>query len=118
MARGVISDEVDTSRNRKMGARLDAKRNFGGYRVNQDLTRYNYLAKRGPFCCIDGGGVKVMKWTASICILLAALWAVPVRSQQPVDVTIVQLIANREKFDGQLIRVIGFLQIAFEGNVL
>ena len=34
------------------------------------------------------------------------------------DVTLVQLIANPEKFDGKLIRVIGFLRLEFEGNVL
>jgi hypothetical protein len=30
----------------------------------------------------------------------------------------VQLIANPQKFDGKLIRVIGFLRLEFEGNVL
>lgn len=39
-------------------------------------------------------------------------------TQEPTDVTLVQLIANPEKFDGRLIRVIGFLRLAFEGNVL
>jgi len=39
-------------------------------------------------------------------------------SVKPVDVTLVQLIASPERFDGKLIRVIGFLEITFEGNVL
>ncbi len=59
-----------------------------------------------------------MRLTASICILVAALFVVPVKAEQPTNVTLVQLIANPEKFDGKLIRVIGFLEIEFEGNVL
>ena len=59
-----------------------------------------------------------MRLTASICILVAALFVVPVKAEQPINVTLVQLIANPEKFDGKLIRVIGFLEIEFEGNVL
>lgn len=37
---------------------------------------------------------------------------------EPQRVTLVQLIANPEKFDGKLVRVIGFLCLRFEGNVL
>ncbi len=59
-----------------------------------------------------------MRLAASICILVAALFVVPVKAEQPINVTLVQLIANPEKFDGKLIRVIGFLEIEFEGNVL
>jgi len=36
----------------------------------------------------------------------------------PTNVTVVQLIATPEKFDGKLIRVIGFLRLEFEGDVL
>lgn len=42
----------------------------------------------------------------------------PIKGEEPVDVTMVQLIANSEKFDGRLVRVIGFLRLEFEGNVL
>jgi hypothetical protein len=42
----------------------------------------------------------------------------PIQAQEPTDVTLVRLIANPEKFDGKLIRVIGFLRLEFEGNVL
>jgi hypothetical protein len=59
-----------------------------------------------------------MRLTASICILVAALFVAPVKAEQPMNVTLVQLIANPEKFDGKLIRVIGFLEIEFEANVL
>ncbi len=59
-----------------------------------------------------------MKVIGTVCLLLASLFAVRVRAAEPVDVTLVQLIANPEKFDGKSIRVIGFLRLEFEGNVL
>jgi len=40
------------------------------------------------------------------------------QAQEPTDVTLVQLIANPEKFDGRMIKVIGFFRFAFEGTVL
>ena len=42
----------------------------------------------------------------------------PIEAEKPVHVTLVRLIANPEKFDGKLVRVIGFLRLEFEGNVL
>ena len=59
-----------------------------------------------------------MKLMASIVVLLTIPFAVPIKAEEPVDVTMVQLIANPEKFDGKLVRVIGFLRLEFEGNVL
>jgi hypothetical protein len=58
-----------------------------------------------------------MKLLAVICLITALLVA-PIQAQEPTNVTLVQLIANPEKFDGKLIRVIGFLRLEFEGNVL
>jgi hypothetical protein len=58
-----------------------------------------------------------MKLVAVVCII-ATLLVAPIQAQQPTDVTLVQLIANPEKFDGRLVRVIGFLRLEFEGNVL
>jgi hypothetical protein len=37
---------------------------------------------------------------------------------EPIDVSMVQLIATPERFDGKPIRVIGFLHLEFEGNAL
>jgi hypothetical protein len=54
---------------------------------------------------------------AFVC-LASTLLAAPLAAQQPINVPIVQLIATPEKFDGKLIRVIGFLRLEFEGNVL
>jgi len=58
-----------------------------------------------------------MKLVALAC-LTATLLLAPIQAQEPTDVTLVRLIANPEKFDGKLIRVIGFLRLEFEGNVL
>jgi hypothetical protein len=49
---------------------------------------------------------------------IAILLVAPMKAEEPADVTLVQLIANADKFDGKLIRVIGFLRLEFEGNVL
>jgi hypothetical protein len=46
------------------------------------------------------------------------LFAARRSARQPHDVTMVQLIANPDSFDGEFIRVIGFLRLQFEGNVL
>jgi hypothetical protein len=59
-----------------------------------------------------------MKLIASVFVIFISLLAVPIKAEEPVDVTLVQLIANPEKFDGKLVRVIGFLRLEFEGNVL
>jgi hypothetical protein len=46
------------------------------------------------------------------------VFEVTMSAPEPANVTLVQLIANPEKFDGKLVRVIGFLRLEFEGNVL
>ena len=58
--------------------------------------------------------VKLIFLVCAIAVLLVA----PMKAEEPTDVTLVQLIANADKFDGRLIRVIGFLRLEFEGNVL
>jgi len=58
-----------------------------------------------------------MKLIVLVCIVTFLLVA-PIQAQEPTDVTLIQLIANPEKFDRRLIRVIGFLRLEFEGNVL
>jgi hypothetical protein len=59
-----------------------------------------------------------MKLIASVFVIFITLFAVQIKAEEPIDVTLVQLIANPEKFDGKLVRVIGFLRLEFEGNVL
>jgi hypothetical protein len=69
--------------------------------------------------------MKSVRWTslkvkvsALVCILLLTAPVVPISAEEPVAVTMVQLIANPQKFDGKVIRVIGFLRLEFEGNAL
>jgi hypothetical protein len=59
-----------------------------------------------------------MKMIASVCLILASYFALPATAAAPERVTLVQLIADPQKFDGKLIRVIGFLRLEFEGDVL
>src|SRR5437899_3376183 len=58
-----------------------------------------------------------MKPLVLACVV-AALLVSPMEAQEPTDVTLVQLIANPDRFDDKLIRVIGFLRLEFEGDVL
>ena len=39
-------------------------------------------------------------------------------SEQPTSVSIIQLIANPEKYNGKRVRIIGFVRIEFEGNAI
>jgi hypothetical protein len=56
-----------------------------------------------------------MKMIASVCFILASYFAVPATAAEPENATLVQLIADPQKFDGKLIQVIGFLRLEFEG---
>jgi hypothetical protein len=58
--------------------------------------------------------MRIIALLGFIAILLTSV----AQAQEPKDVTLVQLIATPEKFDGKLVRVIGFLRLEFEGNVL
>ncbi len=53
-----------------------------------------------------------------ILILLSLLcwFAQPVLAAEPLDVSLVQLVANPKDYDGKLVRVIGFLRLEYEGN--
>jgi hypothetical protein len=42
----------------------------------------------------------------------------PVHSAQPLEVSLVQLLANPRDLDGQVVRVVGFCHLEFEGNAL
>ena len=37
---------------------------------------------------------------------------------EPLDVSLVQLIANPKSYDGKVVRVIGFVRLEFEGNAI
>src|SRR2546428_7312744 len=50
--------------------------------------------------------------------LLVASVAVAASQPQPDDVSLVQLIANPKDYDGKFVRLIGFVNLQFEGNVI
>ena len=56
-----------------------------------------------------------MKFIALACAITTLL-VTSTQAQEPTDVTLVRLIANPEKFDGQLIRVVGFLRSNLKGT--
>ena len=49
-------------------------------------------------------------------IMIFPCCAQPKSTTYPQDVSIIQLIATPEKYEGVLIRVIGYLRLEFEGN--
>jgi hypothetical protein len=60
----------------------------------------------------------VMRKLACIFSLASLLCCSPALADEPVDVSMVQLIATPEKYHGQVVRLIAFLRIEFEGNAL
>ncbi len=44
--------------------------------------------------------------------------AAPTESPEPLDVSMVQLLANPERYDGRVVRILGFVRIEFEGNAI
>ena len=50
--------------------------------------------------------------------LLALIWVEVSHAADSIDVSVIQLIATPERFDGKRVRVIGFLNLEFEGNAL
>jgi hypothetical protein len=47
--------------------------------------------------------------------MIAGLLVPSMKAQEPTEVTLVQLIANPDRFDGKVIRLSGFLWLEFEG---
>jgi hypothetical protein len=52
------------------------------------------------------------------CVVFFAIDLGAQSTRDPVNVSMIQLIANPEKYDGKMVRVIGFLRLEFEGNAL
>jgi hypothetical protein len=59
-----------------------------------------------------------MIFAVSVACVVAAFASARAEADMPKDVSIVQLLATPEKFDGKLVRVFGFLRLAFEGDAL
>ena len=58
-----------------------------------------------------------MKTRTLLLLLSLFCWfAQPLIAAEPLDVSLVQLIANPKDYDGKVVRVIGFMRLEFEGN--
>jgi len=55
---------------------------------------------------------------ALTCVLVCVVGRKPTGAEEPRDVSLVQLIANPDSFDGRPIRVVGYLTIEFENTEL
>lgn len=49
---------------------------------------------------------------------LALVWSSAARAADPVDVSMIQLLATPERFHGRVVRVQGFLKLEWEGDAL
>jgi hypothetical protein len=51
-------------------------------------------------------------------LMLSGPLVQPLFADEPLDVSIVQLIANPKDYDGKVVRVIGFVKLDFEGDAV
>lgn|SRR5208282_6766701 len=58
--------------------------------------------------------------TRTLLLLLSLLcwFAQPLVAAEPLDVSLVQLIASPKNYDGKMVRLIGFVRLEFEGNAI
>ena len=57
--------------------------------------------------------------TAAFLLLSLLCWfAQPLVAAEPLDVSLVKLIANPNDYNGKVVRVIGFVRLEFEGNAI
>jgi hypothetical protein len=61
---------------------------------------------------------RALAFSAIAMILLSGFCSSPVSSALNNSVSIVQLIATPEKYDGKVVQVMGFLRLEFEGNAI
>ncbi len=60
-----------------------------------------------------------MKTLTGLVVVASLCWFVrPPVSAEPVDVSLIQLIANPKEYDGKFVRAIGFVRLEFEGNAI
>lgn len=60
--------------------------------------------------------MKIMRLVALFILSFAALHTAS--AVQPVDVSIIQLIATPEKYQGKRVRILAFLRVEFEGSAV
>ena len=62
--------------------------------------------------------MRTLLFTTLLLVSMCAHSARAADDGTPLDVSIVQLIATPEKFDGKIVRIVGFMCIAFEGDAI
>ena len=58
--------------------------------------------------------------TRTVLLLLSLLcWFVPsLLAEEPLEVSLIQLIASPKAYDGKIVRIIGFVRLEFEGDAI
>ena len=51
-------------------------------------------------------------------LFLLSFFTQPLLAKEPIDVSIIQLIANPTRYDGKVVRIIGFMKLEFEGDAI
>jgi hypothetical protein len=60
-----------------------------------------------------------MKTRTTFLLLLLLCWFVqPAVAAEPLNVSLIQLIANPKEYDGKIVQVIGFVKLEFEGTAV
>jgi hypothetical protein len=60
-----------------------------------------------------------MKICTLLLLLSVSCWfGQPLVAAEPLNVSLVQLIASPKDYDGKIVRVIGFVRLEFEGNAI
>ena len=55
---------------------------------------------------------------AWLLLLLLSCWVTPTWAAEPLEVSLIQLIANPKTYDGKAVRVVGFVSLEREGHAV
>lgn len=66
----------------------------------------------------NGHAFMIAVWVCLISMVFLVTEETLAKSEEPVDVPLIRLIAVPEKYNGVLVRTIGFVRLEFEGNVM
>jgi hypothetical protein len=103
---------------------LQARDSPGGSRSGPRKTRWSRVEKSDPLgigrprrCFSNFPAEHRMRALLMVFLLHIGLVG-SANADQPKDVSMIQLIADPQRFDGQAIRIIGFLRLEYEGNAV
>jgi hypothetical protein len=101
-------------------------RNIWGLRLDEFLNLIPWVRRlpksiekiMNSACQQRSHKVKNLVTLTFLVLALASILIPKVTAEEPLDVSILQLIATPKTFDGKTVRVVGFLHLEFEGNEL